>query len=1123
MPDDPSPPVASYHFFSYLRRGFCSQIAPVDTFGSAQPSVAQPAVGVLVAGKPLLRTVTLNGPGDVNGLAANQVVRTDPVHGAVGVEPNYFALVEFDAPDLPWICTPAAPAGERLRPWIVLVVVDADGAAAPILAPATPLPVLHVPGAAVATLPDLAESWCWAHAQVTVPAGTAPESAFADGADPRLAISRLMCPRHLEPNRSYLAAVVPAFEVGRKAGLGLPLGPADETRLEPAWQAASAEPAPLSLPVYYSWTFRTGEGADFEYLARQLHGGPMPPGLGTRSLDVSRPGAGLPSGTPPASVDDPLSIVWLGGALAPPDAPPKPARDGAAEDEFKASLAELLNTPAALLEQAQPDPVVAPPIYGGRHAFAARVSDAAPPWLLELNLDPCNRVAAGLGTRVIQHNQEAYMARAWRQLGDVLAANRLLRSAQLARGGSRQLHERLASADAASLLRMSYPAHRRIANVAMDPAQPHPDQTLSRSITLSCLPDVAVEPAFQRIACRAPGFAGLVAPVVARFAAAPFAAPAANLNGCTAMRPALQVIGEARSGAVLGNLYRPWWAHPQWLDAMLEALAAFKSTAMTPSPTMPTRGDVNPLPVLLGLGAARAYDIEAVLAAALPPEAGQPGTGGAELQDGRVVLTGEMARAAAWYAGALHAIDDTAWAVFEGDHPSALTPQAGMFSETLSRLDALRRDPAGLAALAGVANGALDDELLLLDASVTRGRSGGMPSVYADLSQGQFVPRPMPRGWVGWPPPDEADRQAADELVAAAAAALQRAVTAADAEEPPPPPPLNLDQVKRGLLDRIDPAHTVPARVMARIDDYNVLREVRGDDPLGLVMACPRFNDPMWQALYELPDEWQRSADGGWLLPGLGLLPPNTATLAQTNPGFVAAYLVGLNHEMMRELLWRGYPTDQLGTPFCRFWGRLGNGGDEIGPLHLANGALAAMLAGGVEDLAVFVLRSELVRRYPGMLAYLCRAARDAGGAPRLLDEGDASVRLLPAFRHELPPDILLAGFAISPAAIRAAPDPWYLVLVPPPGAPRFGLDIADANTPAVPAHARELAWSHMAPDSQPGAQVRFAIADPPLLRGVRIDEASWGASAATLAMLTYQNPVRVAIRAIELMPPAGA
>ena len=49
-------------------------------------------------------------------------------------------------------------------------------------------------------------------------------------------------------------------------------------------------------------------------------------------------------------------------------------------------------------------------------------------------------------------------------------------------------------------------------------------------------------------------------------------------------------------------------------------------------------------------------------------------------------------------------------------------------------------------------------------------------------------------------------------------------------------------------------------------------------------------------------------------------MPPETLALVRTNQAAIEAYLVGLNHEMSRELLWRGYPTDQRGSYFRRFF-----------------------------------------------------------------------------------------------------------------------------------------------------------------------------------------------------------
>src|SRR2546422_263096 len=79
-------------------------------------------------------------------------------------------------------------------------------------------------------LPPLAESWLWAHAQVTPSDGQSVLGALTG--DPRANLSRLVCPRRLHANRRYLACVVPAFEAGRKAGLGQ--DPADADEVAPA-------------------------------------------------------------------------------------------------------------------------------------------------------------------------------------------------------------------------------------------------------------------------------------------------------------------------------------------------------------------------------------------------------------------------------------------------------------------------------------------------------------------------------------------------------------------------------------------------------------------------------------------------------------------------------------------------------------------------------------------------------------------------------------------------------------------------------------------------------------------------------------------------------------------------
>ena len=64
-------------------------------------------------------------------------------------------------------------------------------------------------------------------------------------------------------------------------------------------------------------------------------------------------------------------------------------------------------------------------------------------------------------------------------------------------------------------------------------------------------------------------------------------------------------------------------------------------------------------------------------------------------------------------------------------------------------------------------------------------------------------------------------------------------------------------------------------------------------------------------------------------------MPPNTVVPLETNSAFVEAYLVGLNTEMGRELVWRGFPADLAATYFDRFWDASGAPGrpPDIDPI----------------------------------------------------------------------------------------------------------------------------------------------------------------------------------------------
>ncbi|MEP7304356.1 MAG: hypothetical protein ABJA98_02450 [Acidobacteriota bacterium] len=413
------------HFLPWVRQGAAAGITTPDSLGSAQRADVSLQVSVqLTTFSVPARDVHLYGPADVTAIDPRQIVRVQPRHLTTNFESNFFPLIEFDRPDFPWLFTPAKPgAGERLRPWICLVVVRKRPGVTLGRVETSPLSVLEFTSPVAEDLPDLDESWAWAHAQVV---GSATDTVLTlkgtiENA-PARTVSRLVSARRLDPNVAYIACVVPAFEVGRKAALGIPVVEQELTTLEPAWRLDQPT-APFQLPVFYSWEFTTGAEGDFESLVRDLKPRPLPDSVGTRPLDLTTPGFSLPSG----------GVVTMKGILKPPE--PVTAEPAPVPQPLQAKLADILNAPAnALNAPSAQDPIVAPPIYGSTYPPKERVEVAATPrhWVNDLNLDPRDRIAASLGVRIVQEDQEHLMASAWRQVDAIEKENQARRRKQLA-------------------------------------------------------------------------------------------------------------------------------------------------------------------------------------------------------------------------------------------------------------------------------------------------------------------------------------------------------------------------------------------------------------------------------------------------------------------------------------------------------------------------------------------------------------------------------------------------------------------------------------------------------------------------------------------------------------------
>jgi hypothetical protein len=139
----------------------------------------------------------------------------------------------------------------RIQPWICLVVVpDIDGVVLHSVAKGINVLRISAPLDPKAELPDLSTIDAWAHAQVTATTVSGGDLSKPFDGDPATTVSRLIAARRLEPNKSYIACIVPTYRVGVNAALGLPV---DDHDLAPAYDASVT--ARLSLPAYYVFRF----------------------------------------------------------------------------------------------------------------------------------------------------------------------------------------------------------------------------------------------------------------------------------------------------------------------------------------------------------------------------------------------------------------------------------------------------------------------------------------------------------------------------------------------------------------------------------------------------------------------------------------------------------------------------------------------------------------------------------------------------------------------------------------------------------------------------------------------------------------------------------------------------
>lgn len=1052
----------NYTFLPWLRQGLAAEIEVPDNLGGPSVELQRALVDVSfkVNSSPISKSAQLLGPGDVLGINPRAIVKTEPRNFVTDFEANYLPYIEFYGEEFLWLFTPAKAAGQldqsRLRPWIFLIALTEDEFDEK--SAGGPLPSFEIkPSIDPRQLfPRKDETWAWGHVHINqnvigetflrtsdpsqVP-GVEQKLANLLAVNSDNACSRLLCPRKLKENTAYHAFVIPAFETGRRAGLGLDLAGI-------SGQQSSWETDARLFPIYYRWFFRTGTKGDFEFLVDLLEPRPVDKRVGVRDMDMQEPEYETKGMVPP------LDVVGLEGALKSPEmesAPPQWPPDGTVFgnppigspgrflNDLEAKVNLQFNLQQEATENGHPDPIISPPLYGKWYAKAEKLDvQNGTGWINDLNRDPRYRTPAGVGTQVIQKDQENLMQQAWSQLGDLLRANQKIRQLQLGLMSSFVMYQKnILPQSSDQLLIFTQPVQSRVLGSPV---------TIAKQVQESRLPQAALDPSFRKITRNRGTIMRKVAPDE----------PAGNRAVVTLLNEG-KLTAAPTPPAPTGQLL---------LDTIADSI------------------DVSGLPDWL-----------------------------------RRLLRNKNAR---WILIAIIALAFVlmfATAAFVVFIPIIVVAAATLpFVETLrARIETVE----------------------------TFRESGFTPAVVDTVpARPNFVltefNQPMPR---------VAGAANADSVEAANFRLALRDAFNVHQTLPPSPPErvgIGITSTATKLKEVLNPSVAITKRaefvlkIPAGIKDSYLLPR----KTLVTVMAHPVFTQPMYRPMRDLSSEF--------LVPNLELIPNNTISLMETNQRFIEAYMVGLNHEMACELLWREFPTDQRGSYFRQFWdvGDVVNQNPalsqsqveesllDITKLHtwepvtdLGEHQNRPLPPGGdkEESRLVLVVRGDLLKKYPTVVIYAQRAKWtevEPNHFIRELDNGDPTQTIKnPIFKAEIDPDIRFLGFELTKKIAKGNSNPqvadpgWFFVLQERPGEPRFGLDNLSVESPDTPQKWDDVAWEHLAEfDSLDFINLERNAPVAGAMTETDDQQFFWGRNAADMAYILYQVPVMVAFHSADML-----
>ncbi len=1083
-----------YQFLSWARRGIGRNIIEKDLLG-AQPGTAEQRAKIPVTVKinesiNNEKEFALLGPGDITGIQQKVIIRTEPLNGISDFEPNLLPYIEFYDEDFPWRFTPASPAGSNnrhLRPWLALIVlkenefINTDRR--------KPLPSIKMGSADF--LPPANELHLWAHMHSNLAVEHDNFETFITNleeevkTDPDGVYSRILCPRKLEPRTLYHAFLIPSYETGRLAGLGQP------TAGIKAQQHAFA--ADLEFPVYHRWYFRTGDNVDFESLVKLLEPRAMDEKVGVRPMDCSKPAFVRADKDEEVTAPEP-NILLLEGALKSPKAPSTPFPKKT-NQPFLNQVKDLLNLNLIQQENEDEDPYVSLPYYGMYHIMRKNSSlpgkKEIPPfdpvsgnWSNDLNRDPRNRVPAGFGARVVQQNQEKFMDKAWAQLENVLEANRKMKLLQFMQEVmDRTFKKYVAFRKEDGLIGFTTRLNTKIL---------FEGGTVTNNIRKSRIPNQVLDFSFPKFLRKNQSITKNL-----------------NINN-----PDL-TFGSITAGL---NKEKGISIDPK---AKYSSVSEIKKTGVLKPESSITQ--INTWSTASNLEPNYVYNLNG--------------------------FTGGLPSVLDW-SGTFKPVK------ILKDRPDILVKinQPQLTAIELEKPGT--KKPSAVSGLKTVPNNVLNPGNRL-----TLGHAGNLPPIaMSGTIKTNLAVRNQPSVPVSvtTSPQSMVTKLAADNLLvrddllvsnrlilnklklSEQNAGMQltfKSMNLRNSLQFPKKlsPSLKTNKIGNTIKTNINPRLSYVQYKNQIIKWPKGIKTIPNEEFLP-AMAYPDFPEPVYKYLTDIDNEF--------LLPNLKLIPPNTLSLLRTNQKFIESYLVGINYEMGKELMWREYPTDMRGSYFRQFWdvnGLVKPGMDaadveklkDIIPIHkwsstsLLGSHNQRDTQGGSEQL-VFVIKGDLLKKFPNTVIYAQKAINVSGKKKIRVDLTDAQfakeVRF-PLYKAQIVPDIYLLGFdlTIEEASGKAKTTGfgndklgWFFVIAEVPGEPRFGMDVQ--FKPDVPGKFtwNDLSWKNF--ENQLDfvkATIPPSNTEAPLPDG---DTGTWGRTAEDMAAILFQRPVMVPVHASEML-----